>query len=389
MHIVREEVFVNFSEMINIIKKKFYDERIGKSKDRLLKVWNLEIPEDRIPFVFWKIPDNSGTNDDKIYEADYDIEDFLYYQLHQIINRSELEDDYIPSLWPGLRQSAIPSAFGAVEEKHNNHYWCMPIIKKPEDVYNLKEPNFNIRGTPSWRILENIKYFKKITKGEIPIHMTDMQGPMACASSMWDVNSYLLAMHTNPKEVHYLHKILTRAFIKFVDLQIEAAEGDFITSHLMPFSWIPREKGITLSNDLLALVGPDQVYEFSNPYDNEISNRYGGIIIHSCGKFDHNLNALKGVENLSALDFGVTETDVTDVINVYGNSILYNLHCTEISCPPQKPMTQESYVKMIAKIIKEYKISAQVLIFNHDSSGYTYDQTLELNKLALNMFKYE
>lgn len=379
-------IFINFDKLINEIKTNFNEKRLNESRNRLEKVWKLEIPEDRIPFVFSKIPDGSGVNDDRLYETGYDFEQYLYYQLYQIQERAVLNDDYIPSFFPGLRQSAIPSAFGANEEKQGEHFWSRPIIKKPQDVYKLEEPNFNKKGSPAWRILENIKYCRKMTRGNLPIHMSDMQGPMACASTLWDINDYLIAMYSSPDEVHHLHKTLTKAFIEFIDLQVEASEGDFIPIHAMPFAWMPKEKGISLSNDLLAMVTPKQLEEFSNPYDNQISSYYKGILVHSCGKFNHNLDVLKKVNNLRAVNFGTTETDINDIIKVFGNSILYVPHSTEVASPPLKIQSQEDFIKRISKIIKENNISSQVLILT--PAKYSLNQVLELNKIALKEFKY-
>ncbi len=377
---------MNFTKLVENIKKKFSEDRIIETKNRLKTVWRLEIPDDRVPFVFSKVPDDSGVNDERLNETSYNPEQLLYYQLYQLEKRSILTDDFIPSLFPGLRQAALPSSFGAVEEKQGEHYWSRPIIKKPEDVYKLAEPNFHKKDSASWRILENIKYFRKMTKGGLPVHMCDMQGPMAAASTMWDVNDYLVAMYENPDEVHFLNNILMKAFIKFIDLQIEAAEGDFIPIHAMPFSWIPKERGVSLSNDLLAVVSPEQLEEFSNPYDNQISDYYKGILIHSCGSFKHNLNVLKKVKGLAAINFGSSETDINDIIITFKDSILYEPHLTEIAFPPLKVETQEDYIKRISKIIKENNLAAQVVVII--PSGYPLVQILELNNLALQEFAY-
>jgi len=377
---------MNFDSLIESIKKKFNDERLNRSRKRLEKVWNFETPEDRIPFVLSKVPDGSGVNDDRLYESGYDLEEYLYYQLYQIQERAVLDDDYIPAFFPGLRQSAIPSAFGAVERKEGEHFWSKPIIKKPQDVYNLGDPDFNRKGSAPLRLLENIKYCRKMTKGNLPIHMSDMQGPMAAASTMWDVNDYLVAMYTNPEEVHYLHSVLTKAFIQFMDLQIEASEGDFIPIHALPFAWMPKEKGMSLSNDLLAVVGPKQLEEFSIPYDNQISNYYGGILIHSCGKFNQNLYALKKVKGLAAINFGATETDIGDIIEVFGGSILYIPHSAPVAAKPMSVEKQEDYIKRISKIIKDNNLPSQVLIMT--PAEYSMEEVLKLSMSAIKEFSY-
>ena len=59
---------MNFNKMVDSIKRAYPEERLESSKKRLINVWNLKIPKDRIPFVFSKIPDDSGVNESKLLE---------------------------------------------------------------------------------------------------------------------------------------------------------------------------------------------------------------------------------------------------------------------------------------------------------------------------------
>jgi len=224
-----------------------------------------------------------------------------------------------------------------------------------------------------------------MTKGQLPIRGSDMQGSMAAASIMWGLNNYLLAFYNNPEEVHFLHKILTEAFIEFVDLQIEASEGDFIPAHADFCVWMPPGNGIGVCNDLLAVVGPEQLQEFSLPYDNRISDYYGGIVIHSCGKINHNLEELKKLKEFKSINFGSTETNIEGIIKVFGKSLLYVTYSSDVAIYPKKVESQEDFIKRISKTIKEENISAQIEIIT--PKGYMAEETLRLNDLASKYFK--
>jgi len=92
---------MNFDKLVYNIKKSYSEARIQKSKERMIRAWNLEKPEDKIPFVFTKFQDGSNVNNDRLLETGYGFEEELYYQLFQMEKRAVLEDDYIPSLFPG------------------------------------------------------------------------------------------------------------------------------------------------------------------------------------------------------------------------------------------------------------------------------------------------
>lgn len=374
--------------MIENIKKAWPEERVDRSKKRLLKVWKKKLPGDRIPFVFERIPDENGVNVEILEAFGYSMDVNLYFNLCQLEKRAVFEDDYIPSLYPGYRQSMIPSGFGAEEAIKANatQYWCEPLIKKPEDVYKLKEFSVNRKYSTVRLLLENMKYFRKMMKGMLPLHLVDSQDSMANASTIMDTNAYFTGLYTNPGEMHELHRICNNAIKKFVDAQIEISEGDYVPMNTFWFGWIPKGEGISLSIDLLAMVSPGNVEEFVLPYLNEISEYYNGMIVHSCGRWQQNMGVIKKTAKLRGIDFGVTETDPNGAFGIFGNSVAYNFHNSYVAVPPFKLKSQEEYIKEIAGFIKEKNIPAQVQIFM--PPGYNLKQALELNRLALKHFSF-
>ena len=377
-----------FDPILKNIQKVWPEDRIEKSKERLLKIWNKKLPGDRIPFVFERVPDGNGVNIEILEAYGYSMDVNLYFNLCQLEKRAVLDDDYIPSLYAGYRQNMIPSGFGAEEIIKSNatQYWSEPFIRKPVDVYKLGEFSLNKKNSTIKLLLDNMKYFRKMTKGLLPLHLIDSQDAMANASTLVEVNDYFLALTTHPSEIHELHKICNNAIIKFVNAQIEISEGDYIPMNTFWFGWIPKGAGISLSIDLLAMISPKNVVEFVLPYLNEISNYYNGVLIHSCGRWSHNMEMIKRTQNLKGIDFGVTETGIGDAWRIFGSSITYALHNSYVAVAPYKVQTQEKYIESIATFIKENNIPSQVQIFMPPE--YDLKQALELNKLALKHFSF-
>ncbi|MCL5072653.1 MAG: hypothetical protein M1308_17435 [Actinobacteria bacterium] len=379
---------MSFDLMLHNIEKVWPEDRIAKSKRRLLQVWNKKLPGDRIPFVFERIPDENGVNTEILEAYGYSMDVNLYFQLYQLEKRAMLDDDYIPSLYAGYRQSMIPSGFGAEETIKANatQYWSNPILKKPEDICKLEKFSSCRKNSTISLLFENMKYFRKMTKGLLPLHIVDPQDAMANASTLMDVNDYFVALYTHPEEIHYLHEICNRAIIEFVNGQIEIAEGDYIPMNTFWFAWIPKGEGIGLSIDLLSMVAPDNVEEFVLPYLNKISNYYNGVLLHSCGKWNHNMESIKKTEKLKGIDFGVTETRIEDAYKIFGSSICYALHNSYVAVHPLKVQNQEKYIENVAEFIKKNNLPAQVQIFM--PLNYNLKQAMELNKLALKHFTF-
>lgn len=71
--------------------------------------------------------------------------------------------------------------------------------------------------------------------------------------------------------------------------------------------WSPSlMHGISLSADMLALVGRDFYEEFGRPYDERIARELGGVGMHSCGRWHHNFEMVKSYENLSMIDLAIS-----------------------------------------------------------------------------------
>jgi len=227
-------------------------------------------------------------------------------------------DDFVPYLYPYQGVTVFASAFGCpVRFFDHTAPWAEPLIRAedpPEKVYKLPRPA--VTDGQLGTILEYTDYFVAETGGRYPIGLTDLQGPLDVAYLVWEPTAFILAMYTNPREVHHLMRLVTDLIIAFVKEQ-RARSPEFLPRHFPPV-WLPEGQGITISDDCAAVLSPKLYQEFALPYVNELSEEFGGIIIHSCGNFTHQFDNLAKVHNLRGLNFGASETPFAPVWERFG-----------------------------------------------------------------------
>lgn len=175
------------------------------------------------------------------------------------------------------------------------------MITEPEEVYELKMPTVNdgLLG----KTLEYITYFQEETDYCCPIRTGDIQGPLGVAGQVWKDEQFFMAMHTNPKEVHYLLNLTTDLIIEFIKAE-KSLSREFFSIH-WPLVWMPEESGVGISEDYAPSVSPAQYEEFGLPYVNRISDEFGGICVHCCGNFEHNFDNFLRIRNLRGLNVGI------------------------------------------------------------------------------------
>ena len=160
-------------------------------------------------------------------------------------------------------------------------------------------------------------------------------------------------MHTHPEAVHHLLQLMTDAFIEYVQLVDQAAEGDLVPIHCMPVVWMPHHRGVALSEDLLAVMSPSLYREFGPTYNEQIAGVFGGVVVHSCGSVEHNLDILADTRGLVGVNFGATETSLPAVAEAVKGKATIISHMGAVICHDLLPLTTEDHIKLAAQTFRE------------------------------------
>ncbi|MHB1485129.1 MAG: uroporphyrinogen decarboxylase family protein [Saccharofermentanales bacterium] len=314
-------------DLLEKVLKKYPKERFQKIIDRTAGIWYNHPQKDRLTYSYCKEIYNIDNiaNMPELPAGTGEFERDLIGELQIIDNHSIWDDDYYPALMPGIKQICIPSYFGCELKVASASDKVIPIIKDPSDVYSLPEIGF-ISGTEGGDILAKMRYFRQRTHGLLPIYITDMQGPFSVASQIWGIEDFLTAIYDYPDEVHYLINKCTEVIIDYFKLMYEAVEGDLNPLHCMPVVWYPPDKGVAVSEDLLAVVSPEIIREFMKPGYERIAEEFGGVFTHSCGSINHAAQELNNIKGLVGINFSSSETDLAKMSNDLKNDLVIISH---------------------------------------------------------------
>ena len=245
-----------------------------------------------------------------------------------LIQKIWSRDDFVLHLQPQMGVGVFASAFGCrIKFPPDQFPWSYPAIgpnDPPEKVMEMEPPD--VRAGLLGDLLDFTETFDRRSKGRYPIAMTDLQGPLDTAYLVWDSCAFMMAMYDHPEAVHRLMRMVTDLIIKFAR-EMKARVREFVPAHFPPV-YLPDGKGICVSEDALAVISAPLWEKFSLPYLNELSEEFGGIVIHSCGNFKHQLDVIAKVRGLRGINFGVSETDFEAVWSKFGGKIAVIPHCS-------------------------------------------------------------
>jgi hypothetical protein len=316
--------------MMNIDFIDAYTGQIAASREFLTRLWNLdndERPGFMIGYVGPKVKNGRPVENalfakegpDTVRERILDPEKYLNAQLQEIAALLERRGDYVPGLCPMLGVIGIPSAFGCeVVWWEDDLPAVRPFIgSDPAQVFDLPKPA--ITDGELGRILDFTRYFLEQTGARLPIRITDVQGPLDSTALIFGHNNFLLAMITHPDAVHHLLQMVTDLTIEYVQAYrdlIHAHGGEFVPT--INYPWMPDGMGMQVAHDECVMISPEMHDEFAVPYLNQLSDAFGGIFIHSCGKWAHQAESLSKVHHLRGLEFGASEAPYEPILDYFG-----------------------------------------------------------------------
>jgi uroporphyrinogen-III decarboxylase len=211
---------------------------------------------------------------------------------------AEINDDLVPYFMPWLGVGVLASAFGCEivlpPGPGNDPAVAAPCIRSPADAARLRLPDPHKDG---WmpRVLETIDYAR--THSDLPVGLTDMQGPLDTLGQMCGQAQLYTWMYEEPQMVHDLFDLVTDAFIEWVKVQKEHIGEPLDRSNGLQGVG-GSAIGVWESDDDMVMVGPKLYQKFVVPRLSRIFEAFGGGSVHFCGKgYQHldNIAQIRGV----------------------------------------------------------------------------------------------
>lgn len=285
-------------EDFNFDKFAYFQEEM---RGRLLRFMSGEIQG---PMVVQRAPSEhwgamSHNREDSL-SAQLDCLNFAM-QLH-----SDLAFNYLEP-WHGVGVYAAAFGCPVLWYKHDAPQ-TKPRYSSIDELSDLRYPDIG-KCELMQKVLDTIRYLREQTGDSIPIALTDTQSPNDTASLILDTSEFFASSIAEPEMLEPLMDMVTRLIIEFSELQIEAIGRANLASpgHIMPSDVSLR--GISVSDDNMAVISPASYQNTSLPYNSRLSEHFGGIAIHTCGNYKHTLPLMMETPGLAMVDCALRGAD--------------------------------------------------------------------------------
>jgi hypothetical protein len=284
--------------------------RFNKNYEDIRRVYAFK--NDSIPFIVNDVNYWLDGEDPELMPADYFTSpaSMTNYQIKKIeYHLQNFADHYIPFLHPWYGVGVVPTALGCgyfIPEKGDPSLKTT-VIKNPEDILKLKKPDPYKDGLMP-RVLETIDYMADNT--QLPVCVTDTQGPLTIALSICGVENLFVWMCTHPDLAHKIMQFCTEVLIDWIKVQKKHAGID-INKGAWPHGIVLPEGfgGAYVCDDDCTTISADLYKEFVVPYNSRVLKEFGGGTLHFCGTAMHQLenflltDGLTGINNFCMGNF--------------------------------------------------------------------------------------
>jgi len=237
---------------------------------------------------------------------DYFSNDEIWLKANLHAEKTFPDITFLPGFWAEFGMCTEPSAFGAKCSFPQNEFpHAHKCIHSIDDIGKLDEPNPEVDGLAPL-VLNRLKLNQNLIEDSgHKIRFSVSRGPLNIASYLMGTTEFLMAIMTNPEEIHKLLRMITNYLVKWHKLQ----------RHMFP-----TIDGIFALDDIVGFIGEDQFKEFGLPYLKDLYNQDAAV------KFFHNDAACEasvsympeiGV-NLFNMGF---ETDLNNLKQVTNNQV--------------------------------------------------------------------
>ncbi|MFH1927050.1 MAG: uroporphyrinogen decarboxylase family protein [Chloroflexota bacterium] len=278
-----------------------YDEflAVQEERDQFIYEWDQGLRPGEVPVIIMPAWDMWNDN------TCADSEVFLRWNLWGMIVSARWKSDSVfPHLQPWYGVGIMASAFGAKYRwEGDSAPQTRPVFQSADAVADIKTPRPG-ESEPMKEVLDRIRWYREVTHDRLPICLTDTQSPHDTASLLMETNEFFTVSSFEPERVERFMNAITDLTIAFSEMQTKAIGSNLsLPGHQMLCH--PRWSGISLSDDNMSMVSP-RVYEAAMlPYNSRISEHFGGIALHSCGKVGHNIPTLLRTPGVNQTEHGV------------------------------------------------------------------------------------
>ncbi len=210
------------------------------------------------------------------------------------------DNDWTPVILGYCTVVMVPEAFGCqVVFLPGQSPWARHAVGDISQVWSLR-PKPPRESPMIRRNFEWIDYAQRKLGTAVPMWTPDIQCPFSVAAQVVEPNELFTACVTDPKAVHHLCRMIAEYTIDLTQQWLQTIEHPGFPGANFPS--ISENIGLCLADDTpLIMLSPEMYEEFALPYNCMIGEAFGGLHIHSCGDYQHNLDNLLKITNVRSI----------------------------------------------------------------------------------------
>jgi hypothetical protein len=226
-----------------------------------------------------------------------DLDKLLAHAAGWANSLAAVESDWPPHIDTFAGVVVVAEAFGCkVVWTPNADPWTRPALGDISGVWGLK-PRKPAQSPMIRRLSEWVDYAQRKLGTDLPMWTMDVQSPFSVAAHVVDPMELMTACITDPKAVHHLVGMITDYSIEMMRQHLAQMEHPGFPGRNYPS--ISENIGICIADDTpLIMLSPEMYREFALPYNSRIGEAFGGVHIHSCGDYRHNIDGLLQIKNV-------------------------------------------------------------------------------------------
>ncbi len=159
---------------------------------------------------------------------------------------------FLPGFWSEFGMCTEPSAFGAKCSWEENEFpYADKIITDIQAVSTLTKPNPKKDGLLPFVLSRLQHYTNPMEQEGHSIKFAVSRGPLNIASFLMGTTEFLMAIRTDPAQMHTLLGIITDFIVEWLELQAQT---------------FPSIDGVLILDDIVGFIGEDDFKETALPY---------------------------------------------------------------------------------------------------------------------------
>jgi hypothetical protein len=217
----------------------------------------------------------------------------------QVAYLEALDLDSVPTARMITGTGVFASAFGcALHLYPDTPAAARPLVFTPQEADKLRVPSLDAPAIA--RVFMMAERVEARLGKDVSIGVPDIQSAFDIAALIWNKQDMFVAMHEAPEAVITLADKCQALLKQFFDAYFRRFP-QCNPAHY-PNAWSPLSYGIWLSEDEAGALSVPMFERFCLPLLDDLSDRYGGLVMHCCATADHQYGNFRKIRRLRGIN---------------------------------------------------------------------------------------